>query len=108
MCMHLNRQQLQARHRELIREMKKIGRWIEGTVVCTQRICGTSGCVCRRNGPKHPAMFITGKDHGKTVCLYVPRKLESQAREWSQNYKMLKGLIRALSDVQKQIIRLRD
>lgn len=106
--MSLNRTQLQARRRELLREMKKVGPWVEGTVVCTQRICGTSGCACRRNGPKHPAMFLTGKDHGKTVCLYVPRKLESQVKGWSQNYKTLKGLIRALSDVQKQIIRLRD
>ncbi|MFC2149421.1 DUF6788 family protein [Candidatus Auribacterota bacterium] len=106
--MSLNRQQLQAKRKGLLQEMRKIGPWVEGSLVCTQRICGTSGCACRRGGPKHPAMFITGKEHGKTVCLYIPRKLESQAREWSQNYKTLKGLIRALSDVQKQIIRLRD
>lgn len=102
------RLQLQVRRRDLIKEMRKIGPWVEGTLVCTQRICGTRGCACRRNGPKHPAMFITGKDRGKTICLYIPRKLESQVREWSQNYKTLKGFIRAVSDVQKQIIRLRD
>ena len=106
--MNLNRQQLRTRHHELIKEMRRIGPWIEGTVVSTERICGTSSCGCHGNEPKHPAMFITGKNLGKTVCLYVPRKLESQVREWAKNYKLLKGLIRALSEVQKQIVRLRD
>lgn len=106
--MQLTHQQLQVRRKDLIKQMRKLGPWVEGTLVCVQRICGTSGCACHRNGPKHPATFITGKDRGKTICLYIPRKLEDQTREWSRNYKMLKGLIRALSDVQKQIIRLRD
>lgn len=101
-------QKLEVRRKKLISQLSRHSPWIMGSIGVVQRICGTKGCACRRGGAKHPAMYITWKEKEKTVSLYVPRKLESQAREWSQNYKTLKGLISALSDVQKQIIQLRD
>ena len=58
-------------------------------------------------GPKHPVMYVTSKEEGKTASLYVPRKLESEVRVWVENYRKVKELIRTMSDVQKEIIRLR-
>lgn len=72
------------------------------------RKCGKKTCACHRGGPKHPALFITWKEAGKTVSLYVPRNLEDTVREWSRNFKRLKGLIRQISDIQKEMIRLRE
>lgn len=82
--------------------------WIEGTLVDTSRKCGKKTCTCHNNGPRHPVLFVTWKEEGKTVSLYIPRQLEPTVREWAQNYKKLKALIRQISDIQKQIIRLRD
>lgn len=66
------------------------------------------GCACHHNGPKHPVLFLTWKEAGKTISLYIPRQLESAVKEWAQNYKKLKALIRQVSEVQKQIVRLRE
>jgi hypothetical protein len=53
-------------------------------------------------------VYVTWKENGKTVSLYVPRKLETNVQRWVQNYRKLKELIREISDIQKQIIRLRE
>ena len=82
--------------------------WIEGSLVSTSRFCGKRNCICHQEGPKHPVLYITWKENGKTVSLYVPRKLESEVMGWVQNYKKLKDLIREISEIQKQIIRLRE
>jgi hypothetical protein len=58
-------------------------------------------------GPKHPVMYLTSKRQGKTVSVYVPRGLEAEVRTWVENYRKAKELIRTISDVQKEIIRLR-
>ena len=91
--------------------MKKIagvGPWMEGTVVVTQRLCGRKNCICHTAGQKHPVMYVTWKEGGKTVSLYVPKARESEAREWADNYKKLKELLREVSVIHRQMIRLRD
>jgi hypothetical protein len=104
----MNRLQLQTKRQTLLRQLQNLGPWIEGTLVATTRKCGKEGCACHHNGPKHPVLFITWKEAGKTISLYIPRQLESTVKEWTQNYKKLKALIRQVSDVQKQIVRLRE
>jgi hypothetical protein len=104
----MNRLQLQIKRQTLLRQLQNLGPWIEGTLVATTRKCGKEGCACHHNGPQHPVLFITWKEAGKTISLYIPRQLESTVKEWTQNYKKLKALIRQVSDVQKQIVRLRE
>ena len=101
------RKQLESKRRELMRQLSKLGPWIEGTLVNTVRTCGKKNCACMGQGPKHPVMYITGKQKGKTVSLYIPRKLESEVSTWVENYRKAKELIREISNVQKEIIRLR-
>jgi len=106
--MVMNRLQLQTKRQALLRQLQNLGPWIEGTLVATTRKCGKEGCACHHNGPKHPVLFLTWKEAGKTISLYIPRQLESAVKEWAQNYKKLKALIRQVSEVQKQIVRLRE
>ncbi len=103
-----SRRQLEAKMKRLVRRLEKLSPWVQGSLVSTVRICGKENCSCRRGGPKHPVLFITWKEQGKTVSLYVPREMESDVRVWAENYKDLKELIREVSDVQKEIIRLRE
>mgnify|MGYP006992597455 CR=1 FL=1 len=102
------KKELEKRREELVSRMSELSPWIQGSVVVVQRVCGQKGCACHRGGKKHPAMDLTGKEEGKTVALYVPRKLEAEARVWSDNYKRLKALIREVSLVQRQILKLRS
>ena len=106
--MKLLRPQLQAKRLSLLRQIQNLDPWIEGTLVTTARKCGKDNCACHRQGPKHPVLFVTWKEAGKTVALYIPRRLEAEVRQWTANYKRLKELIRQMSEVQKQIVRLRE
>ena len=102
------RSQLQSKRLSLIRQIQNLGPWIEGTLVTTARKCGKDNCACHRQGPKHPVLFVTWKEAGKTVSLYIPRQLEAEVKQWTENYKRLKELIRQISEVQRQIVRLRE
>lgn len=105
--MSTKRDKLESHRRELMRQLSTLGPWIEGTLVSTVRTCGKKRCACMNQGPKHPVMYITGKEKGKTVSLYIPRKLEAEVSRWVNNYRKAKELIRKISNVQKEIIRLR-
>jgi hypothetical protein len=90
-----------------MRQLSQLGPWIEGTLVSTVRTCGKKRCACMNKGLKHPVMYITTKQQGKTVSLYIPRKLEAEVSTWVENYRRAKELMREISNVQKEIIRLR-
>src|SRR4030042_6119872 len=93
---------------KLSQRITKLSPWIEGTLVTTTRFCGRKNCTCHTSGQKHPVMYVTWKKNGKTVSLYVPKNLESDVREWGKNYKRLKEIIRKISNIQKDIVRLRE
>ena len=99
---------LELKKGKLISGIAKISAWMEGTIVTTTRICGKKNCACHKGGSKHPVMYVTWKENGKTVSLYVPRKLEDEVRGWGSNYRKLKKLIRKISNIQKDIVRLRE
>ena len=102
------RRSLEAKRLKPLREIHTLIPWVEGSLVSASRLCGKENCICHQGGPKHPVLYVTWKEKGKTVSLYVPRRLEPEVTEWVQNYKKLKGLIREISEIQKQIIRLRE
>jgi uncharacterized phage-associated protein len=91
-----------------LRRIVKLACWMEGSLVSTTRKCGKRNCACHQDGPKHPVMYLTWKENGKTVSLYIPRKLEKEVKMWVDNYKKVKELVREVSSIQKQIVRLRD
>jgi len=93
---------------KLLQRITKLSPWIEGTLVTTTRICGRENCVCHTSGQKHPVMYVTWKENGKTVSLYIPKNLEAEVKSWVENYKGLKELIRQISNIQKDIVRLRE
>ena len=102
------KQSLEAKRLKALRKIHTLITWIEGSLVSTSRFCGKKNCLCHQGGPKHPVLYVTWKANGKTVSLYVPRRLEPEVTQWVQNYKKLKDLIREISEIQKQIIRLRE
>jgi hypothetical protein len=53
-------------------------------------------------------MYVTWKESGKTISLYVPKGLEAEVSKWALNYKKLKEMIREISNIQKDIVRLRE
>jgi len=102
------RRTLEAKQLKPLQKITPLCPWIEGSLVSTSRFCGKNNCACHHGGAKHPVLYVTWKEQGKTVSLYIPRKLENNVRRWVQNYRKLKNLTREVSDIQKQIIRLRE
>lgn len=102
------KQSLEAKRLKPLQKIHTLIPWIEGSLVSTARFCGKKNCICHQGGPKHPVLYVTWKENGKTVSLYVPRRLEPEVIGWVQNYKKLKDLVREISEIQKQIIRLRE
>lgn len=98
----------ESKRQELLGKLQKIRSWVEGSLVSTARLCGKEACACHRGGSKHPVTFVTWKEDAKTISLYIPRKHEKDVKIWVDNYRKVKVLIREISNVQKQIIRLRD
>ena len=106
--MKTTKRALEVKKDKLTAKIAELGTWIEGTIVTTTRICGKKNCVCNKGDSKHPVMYVTWKENGKTVSLYVPKKLEKEVKKWGANYKKLKALIRKVSDIHKDIVRLRE
>lgn len=106
--MKTTKRTLEARKDKLISKIAKLNPWIEGTIVTTNRICGKKNCACYKGDSKHPVMYVTWKENGKTVSLYVPKKLETEVRSWGANYKKFKELVRKISNIQKDILRVRE
>ena len=102
------RRALEAKQLKPLQKITTLNPWIEGSFVSTSRFCGKKNCACHHGGSKHPVLYVTWKEKGETVSLYVPRKLEDDVQRWVQNYRKLKELTREVSDIQKQIIRLRE
>ena len=99
---------LETKQLKLLQKMAPLHPWIEGSLVSTSRFCGKKNCACHHGGFKHPVLYVTWKENGKTVSLYIPRIMETDVRKWVQNYRKLKELTREVSDIQKQIVRLRE
>ena len=108
MVMSSLKRTLTAKQLKSIQKIATLHPWIEGSLVSTSRYCGKKNCACHHGGAKHPVLYVTWKENGKTVSLYIPRKLENDVRRWVQNYRNLKQLTREVSDIQKQIVRLRE
>jgi hypothetical protein len=89
----------------LLKQLRSIGPIVNGSVVLIARTCGNvDRCHCRR-GPKHISTYVTVKVGGKTRTIYVPVDLEKDVRQWSAEYRKLKGLLKQICEIQREIIR---
>ncbi len=106
--MKVTRGTLETRRHRFVNQIASLGPWIEGTFVATSRRCGKKNCACHQGGTKHPVLYLTWKENGKTRSLYVPKRWEREVRTWVDNYKKLKTLIREVTLLQRQRIGLRE
>lgn len=107
MAMIKKRQKLEKRRKKLVKKLAKYDPWIKGSIAELERICGSKGCACRYGGPKHPAVYITWKEGKETRSLYIPRKLETEVKQWSTNYRKVKAVMEKITKLQREIISLR-
>ena len=91
------RPNLQNRHtrprQSALRQSAQIGPFIEGSL-----------CSFARPGCAQPGWHLTFKAQGRTCTLYVPMELVAEVKQWTLNYRQLKGLIRQVTRHSRALI----
>ena len=97
--------ELEAQRAVLLRQLRKAGPMVEGSIAMPSRKCGSTTCDCARGKPKHRAMILCKKVDGRSVATYVPKDMWDQVRKWNREHKRVKRLLKEISDIDEQIIR---
>ena len=96
---------LETRRTALLRRLAEMGPFVQGSL-CTRAVkCGKPGCRCAKGEP-HEACVLTKKVRGKTKTTHVPRDLHDEVKTWANQYKRLKALMKEISDLSEQLIRI--
>jgi len=72
-------------------------RLIKASFGSARRTCGKSSCRCAK-GFLHDALAFTYKRHGRSMCLHVPKGMQTEARQAAEAYAQAKKLLQELSD----------
>ena len=96
----LIRRSLQARQKQLQAKSPVLA----ASLVTIRRACGNPNCRCAR-GKKHLGHYLTWKVKAKTHTAYVPVDLVAQAKQWTQEHRRLKQLVRELTQLSLALIR---
>ena len=73
---------------------------VAGSLVRINRKCGSLKCHCAQGGEKHPAYLLTSKVKGKTKAIYVPVELVQDVKQWAQEYRKVKKLLKEMIEEQ--------
>ncbi len=95
----LIRRSLQARQKELQAQCPVLA----ASLVTLRRACGNPRCRCAR-GQKHPGHYLTWKVNAKTHTAYVPVDLLPQVKQWTQEHRRLKQLVRQITQLALALI----
>ncbi len=90
---------------QLLREIEQLARRaLFGSISETYRTCGTPGCGCHRNGPKHgPHIYVSYRgDKGKTTGYYVPKAIQAEVRASIEAWGQLQDCLRRLAQLNKE------
>jgi hypothetical protein len=69
-----------------------------------ERKCGKANCKCARGEP-HRAHVLTYKVKGKTKSVYVPKDRVEEVREWVNEHKRIRTLIREVSNASLEVLK---
>jgi len=100
-----SRAELEARRAVLMRQFRSVGPVIEGSLATVKRRCGKPGCRCGQGEP-HEAVILCRKVLGRSHATYVPRELREEVRGWNAEYKRIKKLLKLVSQINEEIVRV--
>lgn len=85
----MGRQSMSRQEREIrsrLAELVHAQQMLPGTLTVRRMTCGRKSCRCYQ-GEKHEALYLAFQRDGKSYQVCIPKRLESQARQWSDNYR---------------------
>jgi hypothetical protein len=90
---------------QLLRQIEQLARRaLFGTISETYRTCGSPGCRCHREGPKHgPHLYVSYRgDNGKTTGYYVPKAIQEEVRKSIEAWSQLQENLWRLAQLNKE------
>lgn len=95
-----------ARRRDArLKKLAQVQPFIAGSLAKVGVKCGNPNCKCA-SGERHEAWVLTRKERGKTVTVHVPRDMVEEVARWAAEYKRLKVLLREISELGEEAIRI--
>jgi len=81
--------------------------FVRGSISLRKDVCGNPNCKCAK-GERHLCLYLSQRKRGKPKQLYIPWKLEKQAKEWTREYIGIKQLLEKISDIYLKKIKNRE
>jgi hypothetical protein len=97
-------QDLEKRHRALLRELQDLGLVLRGTIAARMTRCGNPTCRCHAQPPVlHGPYFIwTRKVAAKTVTKQLTTEQAAWCQQWNTNMHRLDEIVRQLQALGQQ------
>jgi hypothetical protein len=90
--------------KNVLAQVRRLGPFIEASLTVTRKRCGRPQCRCVQEGPIHETALLTWKEKAVTHTLYVPVELREEVQTWVNNWKLLRRLIRQMSQAQREFL----
>ena len=88
--------------------MKRIGNakpFVTGSVVTVRKRCGNKNCKCAKSNYRHELFYLMYKVKKVTKGVYIPVDMVEEVKAWSGEWKVIKGLVDEICEIQKSIIK---
>lgn len=83
----------------LERRLEDYRPFIRASVVITRKPCIRKGCGACREGSKHMSPLLTVSVRGRPKNWYLPKKLITEARRRTENYRKTKHVLEQMSGI---------
>ena len=91
-----------ARRESKLRQLHTVGPLVAASLCRRMTRCGNANCRCA-SGQKHESWCLTYKEEGRTRTVHIPRDMLEEVRQWVEEHKRAKQL---LKDISYQSIRI--
>jgi len=99
----MKRAAMERREKDLLSKITRIlnySEYIHANLFIMERVCGNKNCRCIREGKKHKSIYLaTMTKDGKRKMVYIPRRLEGKAKEYTERYFKIKDALEEVSDI---------
>ena len=98
--------ELKQKQKLLKKQMVNIGPVIEGSIAQNGWHCKNKNCKCNTKGELHRSTILCWSENRKSYAKHIPKAVHQDVREWVENRKKLKALMKEIAAIQREIFYL--
>ena len=90
----------------LLKKLKDMRPFINGSILDFARACGNKRCKCTR-GEKHVSKYYSyrNKDKKRADLIYIPKGILEEVQGWNEEYRRIKQIMEEICQIQREIIK---